>query len=92
MNTNDDVQISIREFILTQFPLAQQREIADDDSLLVGGIVDSLGILEIVTFLEEKFEITVSTEEMLAENFDSIANLTGLVLHKMQMDESKWIS
>jgi acyl carrier protein len=45
-------------------------------------MVDSTGILEFVGFLEEKWSISVADEELLPENFDSLANLTTFVLRK----------
>jgi acyl carrier protein len=46
------------------------------------GIVDSTGVLEVVTFLEEKFGIVVGDSEMLPENLDSLKNLTAFVERK----------
>lgn len=47
----------------------------DDDSFLDNGILDSTGVLQLVAFLEEHFQITVDDEELLPENFDSIENV-----------------
>ena len=47
----------------------------DDDSFLDNGILDSTGVLQLVAFLEERFQITVDDEELLPENFDSIENV-----------------
>jgi len=62
----------IREFILTQFPLAKQLAPRDSDPLLDSGIVDSLGILEIVNFLGDEFGIPVSDEDLTPANFASV--------------------
>ena len=69
----------IREFILRQVPLARRRPLADSDSLLESGIVDSLGILELVNFVIEQFGVEVTDEDLQPENFDSIASLTTFV-------------
>lgn len=92
MKTKDDIRAAVGEFILNHFPLARKREIGDDHSLLDGGIIDSLGILEVTTFMEEQFDITMSTEEMLAENFESIASIAEFVHNKLQADGSQWTS
>ena len=77
----------IRSFILNHFPLAKKVLIKDDDSLLESGIVDSLGILDIVNFIEKEFKISVSDEELLPENFESICALTAFVDRKRNKAE-----
>jgi acyl carrier protein len=79
---NDDVLSSIRQFVAEKFPLARKRGIQDNDSLVAGGIVDSLGILEIVTFLEESFAFTLDDDEVVADNFDTIAAIANFVIEK----------
>ncbi len=78
----DSVTRQIRAFILENFPLARKREIRDDGQLLGSGIVDSLGVLEVVAFVEREFQITVNDEELLPENFHSIDCITTLVERK----------
>lgn len=48
-------------------------------SFLEEGIVDSTGVLELVMFVEETFAVTVEDEEIVPENFDSVARLTQYV-------------
>jgi len=69
----------VRHFILNQFPLARQRAVADEDPLLRTGILDSLGILEVVSFVEAEFGITVADEELVPESFESIATIARFV-------------
>ena len=78
----DSIQPRIREFILNQFPLARKRAIGDGDPLLGHGILDSLGILEVVAFVEREFEITVADEELLPESFESIRSIARFVDEK----------
>lgn len=65
----------IRSFVLEKFPIAKKRQLKDSDELLESGIVDSLGILDVVTFLESEFGLTVSDEDLLPENFRSIERI-----------------
>jgi acyl carrier protein len=69
----------IRKFILEQFPLARERRIRNDDALLGTGIVDSLGILEVVAFLEREFQIGVSDDDLVPEQFESIETIARFV-------------
>ena len=79
---DEDPRDRIRQFILERFPLARQNPPGDADPLLESGLVDSLGILELVNFLIEAFGITVSDEDLLPENFNSIDNLATFVGRK----------
>jgi acyl carrier protein len=78
MNTAEE----IRKFITTNFYVADPAKLADDASFLDQGIIDSTGVLEVVTFLEDKFGIVVGDNEMLPENLDSLRNLTAFVERK----------
>ena len=78
--TPDPVSEQIRAFIREHFPLARQNPPADDDSLLDSGIVDSLGILEIVNFLMSAFGVEISDDDLQPENFDSIESLRRFIL------------
>ena len=67
--------------VLTEFvhkELAQGRvaEIKPDDDLLATGVIDSLGILQLVMFVEEHFAVQIPDEDVLVENFRTIAVLT----------------
>jgi acyl carrier protein len=54
----------------------------DSTSFLNEGIMDSTGALELVSFLEEKYGITVEDEELIPENLDSVDNLVGYLKKK----------
>ena len=69
----------IRAFITTNFYVADPAQLGDETSLLDGGIVDSTGVLEIITFIESEFGIQVAPADMLPENLDSIARIAGYV-------------
>jgi acyl carrier protein len=73
------VAVRIRAFVLERFPLARRRALSDEDSLLQSGIVDSLGILELVDFVIGEFNVDVTDEDLLPENFDSIRSLATFV-------------
>lgn len=78
-----NIQDQLRDFIVTQFMYEQNHKALDlDDDLLNQGIVDSMGILQVVNFMEEKFGIHVNDEEITPENFRSLRTLTDLVTQK----------
>lgn len=72
----------IRNFIVSNFYVPEPDELKDDASLLDEGIVDSTGVLEVISFIEETFDITIEDEEMVPENLDSIAFITAFVAKK----------
>ena len=76
------IQPSIRAFILEKFPPARKRALNDDVPLLESGIVDSLGVLDVVEFVERTFGITIDDEELTSDNFGSIRRLTSFVEQK----------
>jgi acyl carrier protein len=74
----------IRQFIVETFLFGDTDvELSDGDSLLDSGIVDSTGVLELVAFIEDEFEIEVRDEELVPENLDSLDQLAAFVERKM---------
>lgn len=57
-------------------------KLQDSDSLLENGVVDSLGILELVKVLEGRFHVSVEEDELSPENLDSIESLTAYLRRK----------
>ena len=84
MLTSQQISQRLRDFITHKFPAAKERLVDDHVSLLDSGVIDSLGVLEIVGFLETEFGLTLNDDEMVAENFDSIATLTAFVSHGLE--------
>lgn len=78
----DMVSKNIKDFIMKNFPLARNRNINEADPLLESGILDSLGILEIVTYIENEFQIVLNDEDLVPENFQSIACIVSFVQSK----------
>lgn len=74
----------IRQFIEKNFYLAEGTAFADDASLLDLGIIDSTGVLELVSFLEESFSIRVEDDELVPANLDSVANMVAYVERKLK--------
>ncbi|OQX83602.1 MAG: acyl carrier protein [Candidatus Latescibacteria bacterium 4484_7] len=73
----------IRNFIRENFLFdSDDAKIDEEDSFLENGIVDSTGILELVSFVEDEFGIEVKDEELVPDNFDSIAKLAGFIERK----------
>lgn len=81
--TQPALKDQIREFIQVQ--LAEPKGIAsftDDESLMETGVIDSLGIFRLVSFLEEDLKVRVSDEEINADTLKSVNTIEELVLRK----------
>jgi acyl carrier protein len=79
MTSISPVTEQLHTFIAHAFPLARNRRIGIDDPLLESGIVDSLGVLQIVGFLEKEFGVALADDDLTPENFRSIADIAELV-------------
>lgn len=76
---NDIAQV-VRTFIEDNFLFREDRAaISDDESLLDAGLIDSTGILELVAFLETRFELRMADADIVPENLDSIAAIVRYV-------------
>jgi acyl carrier protein len=74
---------TVRHFMTTNFYLPSPT-LSDEASLLDQGIVDSTGVLEVVTFLETTFGVLIDDAELLPENLDSIARIVAFVERKQE--------
>ena len=80
-----EIKAKLREFVKTHFLLGDDSKLKDDDSFMNKGIVDSTGILEVVSFVEETFGFRVADEELVPENLDSINNLVTYIKGKLEI-------
>jgi acyl carrier protein len=77
------IEEKIRDFIVENFLFGESDNgLESTDSLLDRGIIDSTGVLELVSYLEETYEIEVEDEELIPENLDSIAAVTAYIQRK----------
>jgi acyl carrier protein len=76
----------VREYIVDSFLLGEDDGLSDTASLLEHGVVDSLGLVELVLFVEETFGISIDEAELTNENLDSIERISQLVETKRALD------
>ena len=76
------LQERLRSFIVDNYLFGQPGQMKNSDSFLEFGIVDSTGILELVSHLEREYAITIEPEEIVPENFDSVEKLAAFVGRK----------
>ena len=85
--TSQTIEEQIREFVWKQFPLARKRGLEPNEKWLETGLIDSLGILDVVHFLEEEFSIQMLDEELVPENFGSLEGVAHFVRRKCESGE-----
>jgi len=80
---NHQIELAIRDFIATRLLYSNDGfTYADDAPLLREGIIDSLGVVELVEFVQAQFGVKVEQQEVRPDNFDSVAKLAAFVRRK----------
>jgi len=74
----------VREFVVENFLYGDTDGLHEDTSFLERGIIDSTGILELVSFLEETYSIIVEDDELIPENLDSLGNISRFLEGKLK--------
>jgi acyl carrier protein len=72
----------LRAFVTETFLFGREIHFTDDDSLLENGIIDSTGVLELLAWLESRWQVKVEDHELLPENLDSINRVVRFVERK----------
>ena len=82
VDTVQTLHLKIQNWLTETFPVARQNKPEVDDALLDGGIIDSMGTLEVVQYLEDEFGIEVDDEDMVADHFNSIRAIADYIQTK----------
>jgi acyl carrier protein len=79
------IEADVRGFVTDNFLFGRKNvSLAGDDSLLEQGLIDSTGVLELVSFIENKFEIKVEDDDLVPDNLDSINRLIAFIETKLE--------
>ena len=78
-----DIEHEIRTFITENFLFGRTEALTDDVPLL-GNVIDSTGVIELIGFVQERFAISVEDEEVMADNFGSVKNVVAFVEKKLR--------
>jgi acyl carrier protein len=77
-----DIERDVRSFVVEHF-LSGHAERLRDDGLLLGDVIDSVGVLDLVGYLQQHFAITVEDEEVVPGNLDTVSHLVAFVAKKL---------
>jgi len=71
---------TIRRFLVEAFlPDVHESEVADDLDLIENGVIDSLGLLQVIAWLESRFQVSIDVADMVPENFCSVGAIAALL-------------
>jgi acyl carrier protein len=73
-----DTASAIREYIQTELIMSRDASLRDDTPLW-GGVLDSVGLMQLITFIEERFEIEVGDDELTSSHFGTVGGIAALV-------------
>jgi len=73
----------VRDFVVATFLFGDGDSLKEDTSFMEEGIIDSTGMLELIMFLEETFNIKIEDDELVPENLDNLQNIAGFVGRKV---------
>jgi acyl carrier protein len=81
-----DIKVRIRQFIAQNLLFNDKGfQYEDSTSFLEEGIVDSLGIMELVTYVEDTYPIKVDDQDLTPDNFDSVSKLANFIQNRLCM-------
>jgi acyl carrier protein len=78
-----DIEQEIRSFLTEKFLFGRSDALNDDEPLL-GNVVDSQGVIELIVFVQERFTIAVDDEEVTADNFASVKSVVAFIETKLR--------
>jgi acyl carrier protein len=83
MIENQDIKATVKSFILKEYlPGEDPAALTDTTALMTTGILDSIAVLKVVTFLESEFGITIEPHEAIVENLNTLSDIAQLVMSK----------
>jgi acyl carrier protein len=78
-----EIEQGIRSFLTEKF-LFGRSEALNDDTPLLGNVIDSQGVIELIVFVEERFTIAVDDEEVTTDNFASVKSTVAFIENKLR--------
>jgi acyl carrier protein len=86
----NDIEARIRDFLSENFPReAGAPPVETEASLFAAGLIDSMGVLTVVTWIEETFGVVVDDDEVVPENIDGIGRLSRYIAGKLEAAGSR---
>ena len=79
-----EIKNSLKQFIISDLVVDTAcSDINETESLIDNGILDSIGLIKFLTFIEDTFSIKISDNEFLPENFETLSSISNLIDKKI---------
>jgi len=85
----EEIRDKVREFVLDAAQRKGLETVTDEESLTENGVIDSLAIFRLVSFLEDNFAVRIGDEEIVSDNFRSVTAIEGFVTDKLLKKEKR---
>lgn len=80
-----DIKGELKKFIIDRYLSGISKiRLSDSDSFLEKGIIDSIGVMELAVFIQNRFGFRIRPPEIIPENFDTLDNLECFILKKLK--------
>ena len=79
----------VREFVIEELLFGDSKKLTDETSFYNTGIIDSTGILELISFLEETFDIKINDEDLIPENLENIKYIAQFLERKLNDEKTR---
>lgn len=76
MNIREDI---IGVILTEATPQSKWHQLKDDDDLIVKGLIDSLGLMKLIAYMEDKYEISIDDNDIIPENFQNLKSIVNLI-------------
>jgi len=80
-----EISDRIRAFITSELMFEDSSARLSDDTPLLAGTIDSLGLMQLISFIEEEFGVAIDDAEVTATNFRTVTDIERLVEQKVQV-------
>ncbi len=70
---------SVQTFIQAEIAPSRNVELTNSTNLIEGGIIDSLGVMKMIAFVEQKYSVTLNPDDLVPENFETLDAITALL-------------
>ena len=83
MKNLPNIKEELRAFIVKNYLKRKNAPLADNDSFLEKSIIDSIGVIEVTSFIQKTYRIKIEVVEIIPENFDTLNNLEKYITKKL---------
>jgi acyl carrier protein len=80
-----DIGEKIKQFVVTELMFEDSSATLTEGTPLLDGVIDSLGLMQLISFIEEEFDVAIDDAEVTASNFRTVADIGRLVEQKVQV-------